>query len=211
MIITVSLQRAQKRLTAVRCTFLITPAPAGPIPRDLSVRDGSLHPARADGRGVWVPAFAGTTVASLSRSSIRISNSNILAARRARAMTAISSLEMEGRRESRVRAVPAVLRACCENKNARKHTGPAEILDFPCAMALRLIRDRPGDRLSCHHCPLEALASSERDASTGASDPNVFTVRNRCARLSHHRVHRIPPRVSDDPDTPLVWDGLTDF
>ena len=80
--------------------------------------------------------------------------------------------------------------------------------DFPCSMALRLIRDRPGDRLSCHHRPLEALASSELDASTGASDPNDFTVRNGCARLSHHRVHRIPPRVSDDPDTPLVWDRM---
>ena len=48
---------------------------------------------------------------------------------------------------------------------------------LPCAMALRLIRNRPGDRLSCHHRPLEALASHELDASTGASDPNDFTVR----------------------------------
>ena len=48
---------------------------------------------------------------------------------------------------------------------------------LPCAMALRLIRDRPGDRLSCHHRLLEALASHGLDASTGASDPNDFTVR----------------------------------
>ena len=94
---------------------------------------------------------------------------------------------------------------------ARKHTGLAEASGLPCAMALRLIRDRPGDRLSCHHRSRAALAAIELDASTGASDPNDFTVRNGCARLSHHRVHRIPPRVSDDPDTPLVWDGMAEL
>src|SRR3954447_14705444 len=45
---------------------------------------------------------------------------------------------------------------------------------LPCAMALRLIRDRPGDRLSCHHRPSEALASSELDASTGGVGPKRF-------------------------------------
>ena len=49
---------------------------------------------------------------------------------------------------------------------------------LPHAMALRLIRDRPGDRLSCHHRPVEAFTSRKLDASTGASDPNDFTVRN---------------------------------
>jgi len=48
---------------------------------------------------------------------------------------------------------------------------------LPCAMALRLIRDRPGDRLSCHHRSQAALAAFELDASTGASDPHDFTVR----------------------------------
>src|SRR4051812_424132 len=34
---------------------------------------------------------------------------------------------------------------------AHEHTGLAEASGLPCAMALRLIRDRPGDRLCCHH------------------------------------------------------------
>jgi hypothetical protein len=34
---------------------------------------------------------------------------------------------------------------------AHEHTGLAEASGLPCAMALRLIRFRPGDRLSCHH------------------------------------------------------------
>src|SRR6202140_3265391 len=68
-------------------------------------------------------------------------------------------------------------RVQCASKNAhtsiqvwRKHSG------LPCAMALRLIRDRPGDRLSCHHHRQEALAPRRLDASTGASDPHDFTV-----------------------------------
>src|ERR1700694_5198912 len=39
----------------------------------------------------------------------------------------------------------------------RKHSG------LPRAMALRLIRDRPGDRLSCHHHRQEALAPRRLD------------------------------------------------
>ena len=73
---------------------------------------------------------------------------------------------------------------------------------LPHAMALRLIRFRPGDRLSCHHRPLEALASLELDASTGASDPNDFTVRKGRARQSQPRVHRISPHGRDDRDRP---------
>src|SRR5258707_11213571 len=53
-------------------------------------------------------------------------------------------------------------RVQCASKNAhtsilvwRNHTG------LPCAMALRLIRVRPGDRLSCHRHPWEAFASFE--------------------------------------------------
>jgi hypothetical protein len=71
-------------------------------------------------------------------------------------------------------------------------------------MALRLIRDRPGDRLSCHHHPSEALASSELDASTGASDPNDFTVRKGRARQSQSRVHRISPHVVTIASAPLI-------
>ncbi|QDW41808.1 hypothetical protein FFI89_006260 [Bradyrhizobium sp. KBS0727] len=52
----------------------------------------------------------------------------VLAARRARALAEISSLENEGRRESRVHAVPAVSRARCTSKNAHEHTGSAEAL-----------------------------------------------------------------------------------
>ncbi len=100
-----------------------------------------------------------------------------------------------------MRAAPAVSRAMCIKKCAhgiqvrRKHSG------LPRAMALRLIRDRPGDRLSCHHHHWK-LRFRQLDASTGASDPNDFAVRKCRARQSQPHVHRIPPRVRDDRDRP---------
>src|ERR1700712_2910211 len=91
---------------------------------------------------------------------------------------------------------------------AHEHTGLAEASGLPCAMALRLIRDRPGDRLSCHHRPLEAFASHKLDASTGASDPNDFTVRNDHARQSQpSRPPLLVPRLRRWP-TPLWWDRM---
>jgi hypothetical protein len=79
---------------------------------------------------------------------------------------------------------------------------------LPCAMVLRLIRCRPGDRLSCHHHRFEALASSRLDASTGASDPTDFAVRRCCARLSQHPRPSLPvPRWRRWP-TPLLRDRM---
>jgi hypothetical protein len=50
----------------------------------------------------------------------------------------------------------------------------------------------------------EKLASHELDASIGASGPHDFAVRKIDALVSSTaRVHRIPPRVRDDRDTPL--------
>ena len=50
----------------------------------------------------------------------------------------------------------------------------------------------------------EKLASQELDASTAASGPHDFAVRVTRLRPSRAlRVHRIPPRVRDDRETPL--------
>jgi hypothetical protein len=83
-----------------------------------------------------------------------------------------------GRREDRAGAAPAVSCAfdALENPHAsiqvqRKHSG------LPCAMALRLISCSLAAML-CHHRAREALASWELDASTGASGPHDFAVRD---------------------------------
>jgi hypothetical protein len=44
------------------------------------------------------------------------------------------------------------------------------------------------------------------DASVEASGPHDFAVRFCAIRQRRIRVHRIPPRVRDDRDTPLEWD-----
>ena len=45
------------------------------------------------------------------------------------------------------------------------------------------------------------------DASVEASGPHDFAVRLSAARQEHIRVHRIPSRVRDDREPPLMWDG----
>ena len=51
-----------------------------------------------------------------------------------------------------------------------------------------------------------AIYCAELDASVGASGPHDFAVRFRAVRQRRRHVHRIPPRVRDDRDTPLEWD-----
>ncbi|WP_154070886.1 hypothetical protein [Bradyrhizobium lablabi] len=48
------------------------------------------------------------------------------------------------------------------------------------------------------------------DASTGASDPNDFTVRNGSVRPRRHRVHRSLPLVCDDGQRPLCRQKLAE-
>jgi hypothetical protein len=61
--------------------------------------------------------------------------------------------------------------------------------------------------LVCHHHRRDAKHHRQLDASVGASGPHDFAVRKVSALVSSAtRVHRIPPRVRDDRDTPLVWD-----
>ena len=71
--------------------------------------------------------------------------------------------ENRGHREDRVHAAPAVSCAMCTKDSARtsiqvwlRHPG------LPCAMALRLIRARPGETLLlCHHHPRSAFGLSQ--------------------------------------------------
>ena len=60
--------------------------------------------------------------------------------------------------------------------------------------------------LSCHR--RIADRSAMLDAGVEASGPHDFAVRKVSALVSSTPcVHRIPPRVRDDRDTPLEWGG----
>ena len=104
-----------------------------------------------------------------------------------------------------VRAAPAVSCANCAKKAAHEHTGQRRASDIPRAMALRLMACSPrSGRARCHRGPRN-FRFPELDASIrGKSGPHAFTVR--LCRLVRRNigVHRIPPHVRDDRDTPLV-------
>ena len=92
---------------------------------------------------------------------------------------------------------------------AHEHTGQRRTSDIPCAMALRLISCSPqSGRARCHCRSSEALASSELDASIGASGPHDFTVRLRRARQSQHRRPPLPaPTFVTMANAPLSGTG----
>jgi len=131
---------------------------------------------------------------------------------------------------SRVVTFPTASIATGRSDLAGRDLHPLKNCAFP---RHTLIRDLPGDRLSCHRRPADwkALsgpvgpdnASARLDTSAEVPGPHDFTVRlqrrsssragNRSRRAirpaipSHAqrcRVHRTPSRVRDDRDTPLL-------
>jgi hypothetical protein len=126
----------------------------------------------------------------------------VLAARCARAMHEQCPSKTRGRRESRVRAAPAVSCAIGTRKSAHEHTGSAEAVRPSLRNGFNgFLRALPGDRLSCHRRRQDS--SRPLDASTGASGPHDFAVRagiirpHARARLMQSRPpHPIPTFVT---------------
>ena len=162
-------------------------------------------------RGVWVPAFAGTTEdGSFSRRNLRPSFAISLSLSRNR-----------GRRECRVRAAPAV---SCAKKcafGAHEHTGERKHSDIPCATALRLTSCSPrwsglvvtviGEKL-----PARTWRQHRGARTTRLRRTQQTRLRQKALPGYRHSpmaccVHRIPrPTCRDDGDTPLRWarDGV---
>jgi hypothetical protein len=143
----------------------------------------------------------------------------------------------QGCRECRVRAAPAVSCAKCTKESAHEHTGQRRQSDIPCAMALRLMPCSPRRRirLVTVACGLRLVqARSGRRVSTSLTSATDARTTRFCRTLQHRpsacrrsltglsptrpaiachaqccRVHRIPSRVRDDRDTPLL-PGETD-
>jgi hypothetical protein len=84
-------------------------------------------------------------------------------------------------------------------------TGSPDRSGLPCAMVLTVsFVISPVTGLSCHRRQRDARHRRQFDASVGASGPHDFAVREVSAFVSRAtRVHRIPPHVRDDRDTPL--------
>src|SRR5258707_13244138 len=115
------------------------------------------------------------------------------------------ALEIRGRREDRVRAAPAVSRAMCiEECCTRAYRFSGEHPAFPAQWLYGLY-----DFVLVTGF-LATIASfsfrfRQLDASTGASDPNDFTLRNCPPRQSQPYRPSLPaPRLRQCP-TPLSW------
>ncbi len=109
-----------------------------------------------------------------------------------------------------MRAAPAVSCARCTKESTHEHTGSAEAIRHSLRNGLRLIRALPGDRAFLSPSPPRSLllksltpASRRRDHTTSPSASGALV-------NSAIHVHRVPPRVRDDHDTPLAvgWDAM---
>jgi hypothetical protein len=154
----------------------------------------------------------------------------LLAARSARGLPERLSLQERGSRECRVRAAPAVSCAKCTRKCAHEHTGSAETLRHSLRNGFTAYAVlSPAKNSSCHRrCRLDGgydpVGSYQPPAAwhqQRVSGPHgfavrlaPFVVRAGCSltrdsprdTVSRRRccVHRIPSRVRDDRDTPLL-------
>jgi hypothetical protein len=133
----------------------------------------------------------------------------VLATRCARGLRIFRTLENRGRRESRVRAAPAVSCAMCTKRCAHEHTGPAE------ASRLSL---RDGFTAYTALSPVtgflatvipEKLASHELDTSIGVSGPHDFAVRIGAVRLSCTAASTASHRAFRDDREPPLLSGET--
>ena len=174
------------------------------------------------GRGVWVPAFAGTTwsFAAASRERITRASSNhrfhfsnshavrrhgfaIPAPARGFCIEHSALSEIRGRRECRARDAPAASRAKCKKHTSKVTTVTPETPGIPRAMVLTVsFVLSPVIGLSCHR--RLANTSAKLDASVETSGPHDFAVRVSAIRHERTRVHRIPPRVDDVAQHPSV-------
>jgi hypothetical protein len=108
---------------------------------------------------------------------------------------------VRGRRESRVRAAPAVSCANCTRKNAHEHTGSAEASDFPCAVVYGLYVLSPAIRICLS--PSSTLLSANLTPTLRRQDHTILPsaanapVSRAAASTATH------PYVRDVRETPL--------
>jgi hypothetical protein len=94
--------------------------------------------------------------------------------------------------------------SACNKKARGRTTGTGGSSGLPCAMVLRLIRDLSGDHAWLPPSPRE-MSPGRLSACIGAPRPHDFAVRRHVARrIDIACVHRIPPHVRDDRETPLL-------
>ena len=159
-----------------------SPRRRGPIRRAVNRVDGVsglVEPSRSCIKlpGLWVPAFAGTTLINFKSAASTVSPSRGTIcpsfANHSPSNEGAGNVGCALHPRSRVRS-----RA---KKAAHEHTGQRRTSDIPCAMALRLIRTLPGELRSVATVACERVR--KLGASLAAPGPHDFAVRFDTARL----------------------------
>ena len=101
--------------------------------------------------------------------------------------------------QPRVRILVVSMHTSIHSGRTGNHPASPHAMVLTVSFALSLVTG-----LDCHHRLRKDF--HKLDASVGASGPHDFAVRLGAVRQRHRHVHRIPPRVRDDRDTPLEWD-----
>jgi len=188
----------------------VVPANAGthtPRPR---VWAGWLTASAKQHLWLWVPAFAGTTSTALIRSfsfqSTVLANTASRSRRLFRARFAVEfpPSAVRGRRECRAPGAPAAACAVVESTRVSHHGHTGNTRHSPRNGFNGFLRALPGDRAclppsprNAKHCRELMPASGHQDHTTSPSAIAPFVI-------GSIRVHRIPPRVRDDRETPLL-------
>src|SRR3979490_1899672 len=110
--------------------------------------------------------------------------------------------EIRGRRERRMHAAPAV---SCAKVHKKTHTSiqvQRRQSGIPCAMVYGLFRALPGDRAFLPPSP--ALLSANLTPASGCQDHTTLPSASGAFVKGAIHVHRIPPHVCDDHETPLM-------
>jgi hypothetical protein len=163
---------------------------------------------------LWVPAFAGTTNCMV-RLQIRISNGMPVGRRdfaisplvRASFIGTSCPLKIRGRRECRTLGASAAACAVVESTRVSHHGHAANVRHSPRNGFNGFLRALPGDRACLPPSPLRSLLLKSLTPASGRQDHTTSPSAGQRVRQRAAHVHRIPPHVRDDRETPLGWDG----
>ena len=143
----------------------------------------------------------------MSNSRDAMTCARIPAARFARVVPEFSALENEGAGNAGRPMRPIAACAMLLGRSAHALSGHTGITRHSPRNGLRLIRDLPGDRAFLPPSPLGSLLPGSLTPASGCQDHTTSPSASRAIRQERIRVHRIPPRVRDDREPPLSWDG----
>jgi hypothetical protein len=185
---------------------------------------GDKHLSQNHSLGLWVPAFAGTTSSLRAKRSNpwrRVKKDGLLrryAPRNDEYAFAFSRHEMPEfclnvapPGKQRAQGKPGA--DCTRGPRATESTGVGPQVNrkhsgFPCANGFNgFLRTLPGDRAFLPPSPLRSFLLRNLTPASGRQDHTTSPSASATLVSRSLRVHRIPPRVRDDRETPLARAG----